>query len=287
MALGLPRVGLGLALVRRLWLHYLILIIFGIRYVLLYRQYRVGLAPDNLYRMDFHVTTVLTSLSYYTSLIFGEEEARWKIPPVLLAVVLALILVWAILRRRAGIALGLTAYVLTALPVFLMPRVRSAYWVYAPQMFLILALGLLLEEILSRLTKRERVRWVTAVCLTVACMSGCIAFRRSDYFRDRERWNVDVRRISARTAREANALFPRLGPGTHVYVNHARDTSPWLFVPGPCSYLQLINRQSSIICVLNDPADQLRALYLSDSGPKYFVNYREDGSIRVTDGSSR
>jgi hypothetical protein len=287
VALRLPRAGLGLALARRLWLHYLILIVFGVRYVLLYLQYRTGLAPDNLYRMDFHITTVLTSLSYYTSLIFGAEESRWKIPAVLLAIVLVLILGWAVFHRRAGITFGLMAYVLTALPVFLMPRVRSAYWVYAPQIFLILALGLLLEEILARVAKREQVRWVAAVCLTVACMAWCVAFRRSDYFRERVRWNVEVRRISARTAREANAQFPPLGPGTHVYVNHASDMSPWLFVPGPCSYLQLINRQASIVCVLNKPADQLRAAYLSDLGPKYFVDYREDGSITVAGGLPR
>jgi hypothetical protein len=148
LALRLPRSGL----VRRLWLHYVILLVFGIRYVLLYRQYRTTLAPDNLYRMDFHVATVLQSLAYYTSLIFGAER---QIPAVPLPAVMVLILSWAILRRRAGIAFGLLAYVLTALPVLLIPRVRNACWVYAPQLFLILALGLLLEEALVRLTKRE------------------------------------------------------------------------------------------------------------------------------------
>jgi hypothetical protein len=249
--------------------------------VVLYRQYRAGLAPDNLYRMDFHLATVLKSLSYYTSLIFATERS---IPPVALAVVLGLILLWATLRRRAGIAFGIAAYVLTALPVLLMPRVRAAYWIYAPQMFLILAMGLLLEEALARAAKGERARWVTAVCLTLTCMAWCVAFRRSDYVHDRVRWIVDVRRISARTAREANTQFPRLGPGTHVYVNHSPNVSPWLFVPGPCSYLQLINRQRSIACILDQPADQLRALYLGDAGPKYFVDYREDGSILVAGG---
>jgi hypothetical protein len=278
MALRLPRADLGRALIRRLWLHYLILIVFGIRYAVLYRRYRSGLASDNLYRMDFHIGTVLKSLSYYTSLIFGAD---WSIPPVAVAVVSGLILLWAILRRRAGIAFGITAYVLTALPVLLMPRVRAAYWIYAPQMFLILAMALLLEEALARVAKIERARWVTAVCVTLACMAWCVAFRRSDYFHDRVRWIVDVRRISARTAREAKAQFPPLGPGTHVYVNHEPDTSPWLFIPGPCNYLQLINRQRSIACVFDPLPDRLRALYLSDSGPKHFVGYRADGSIVV------
>ncbi len=280
VALRLPCIGLGLALVRRLWLHYVILIVFGVRYLVLYREYRTGLSPDNLYRMDFHVGTVLKSLSYYTSLIFGVEGS-WKIPSVALGLIVALIVCWAILRRRAGIAFGLIAYVLTALPVFLMPRVRSAYWIYAPQLFLVLALGLLLQEALAHLVRREQTRWTAAVCLTLVCMLWCVAFRRSDYFRDRVRWIVDVRRLSARTAREVNAQFPPLGPGTHVYVNHVPDTSPWLFVPGPCSYLQLVNQQRSITCVLNQPANQLRALYFNDSGPKYFVDYNGDGSLVV------
>ncbi len=123
VALRVPRVGL-LALLRRLWLHYLILMVFGLRYVFLYRAYKAHMAPDNLYRMDVHVSTVLKSLTYYTGLVFGEEEAWQKIPPVLLGVVLVVILGWAILRRRAGIAFGLTAYVLTALPVLLMPNLR-------------------------------------------------------------------------------------------------------------------------------------------------------------------
>jgi len=275
VALRVPRVGLGLALLRRLWLHYLILIVFGLRYVFLYRAYKADLAPDNLYRMDVHVSTVLRSLAYYTGLVFGKEESWQRIPLVLLGVVLVVILGWAILRRRAGIAFGLTAYVMTALPVLLMPHIRAAYWIYAPQVFLILALGLMAEEGLAFVPKR--MRWISAVGLAVGCLGWCAAFRNDGYFRDRVSWITDVRRISARTARDVNAGFPRMGPGTHVYVSHVPDATPWLFVAGPCSYLRIVNREESITCVLDAP----RATYEKDAGPKYLVDYREDGSVTL------
>lgn len=211
----------------------------------------------------------------------NAEESRRQVAPVLLAVVFIGLLSWAILRRRAGIAFGLISYVLTALPVLLMPYTRQAYWMYAPQMFLILALCLLLEEGLRNIAKTQQLRWVGAVGVVAVCMGQRVAFRRSDYFRDRVHWMIDVRRISARTARDASALIPELGPGTHVYVNHAHDTQPWLFMPGPCSYLQVMNQQRSITCVLNQPMPKLREMYLNDQGPKYFVDYHEDGSIIV------
>ena len=94
-------------------------------------------------------------------------------------------------------------------------------------------------------------------------------------------WNLTVRRTSWRTAHDVDAQLPRMGPGTHVYVNHGRDTTPWLFVAGPCSYLQLVNRQQSITCVVDQPTEQLRALYAADHGAKFFLDYHDDGSITV------
>jgi len=68
-----------------------------------------------------------------------------------------------------------------------------------------------------------------------------------------------------------------MGPGTHVYVSHVPDATPWLFVAGPCSYLRIVNREESITCVLDAP----RATYEKDAGPKYLVDYREDGSVTL------
>lgn len=276
--LQLPRKRLALELMRRLWLHFAILIAFGIRYALLYREYRASSPGDSLYAMDFHVSTVVRSLSYYTSLVFGMD---WMAPPVVVGAVFALALGWAVWRRRAGIAFGLTSYILFALPVLLMPRTHQGYWIYAPQVFLILAICLMAEAALAWITKSEAMRWGAAVCLVVMLMAGLAEFRRSGYFRDRVHWNWDVRSLTARTAAEADAKIPKLGKGTHVYVAAPHGVMPWLFIPGPCSYFQAVDRERWISCVMGDSEDAVRAQYLADLGPRVFVKYREDGSIGV------
>ncbi len=278
LMLWLPRFDLR-EIARRLWLHYFILIAFGLRYAYLYRIFRTVLTPGNPYRMDLHVGTVLTSLSYYTALIFGKEDHL--IPPVLLGVILASILGWAVWRRRAGVAFGIVGYVLTALPVSLMPNIRAPYWAYAPQVFLILALCLIVQEIFVNPWKRAEMRWVAAVCVAIACLGWCVWFRRTAYFNDRVSWTLNVRRVSMRTALDATAQFPKLGAGTHVYISRGPEVMPWLFLAGPCSYLQIVNGEKSITCIWDQPADQIRAEYEQDSGPKYFVDYHEDGSIAV------
>jgi hypothetical protein len=322
VALRLPRMPLRNALAslaRRLWMHYLILLVFGLRYLSLYRSYRTGFSHDNPYVMDFHAATLLKSLSYYTALIFGADESPWQLPPLLLALGLGAVLCWAVLRRRAGIGFGVCAYVLLLLPVSLIPN-RAPFYVYAPQVFLILALCLLAEEALASVAALRRFRglsfrkqvepirtperslpetprrlfpswarndylgWVAGVCIALACLLWCVEFRRSTYFRDRVNWNLMVRRAAMRSARDVDAQLPPMGPGTHVYVNHSRDTTPWLFV-APCPYLQLVNRQRSIDCVIDKPTDQLRKLYASDRGARYFVEYHDDGSLTVTDSA--
>jgi hypothetical protein len=274
------------ALVRRLWMHYLILLVFGLRYLSLLSRYRAGIAPGSPYAMDFHVTTVLQSLAWFTAMVFGAGQSRWQLPPLPLALGLGAVLCWAILRRRAGVAFGVCAYVLILLPVCLIAN-RATFYAYAPQAFLILVLGLLVEEALASLGRRERVRWVASVCIALACLSWCVRFRRSPYFRSRVNWNLMVRRTSLRTARDVDAQLPPMGQGTHVYVNHNRDTMPWLFAAGPCSYLRLVNRQRCIYCLIDQPVEQLRALYASDPGEKYFVDYHDDGSITVAEKDPR
>jgi hypothetical protein len=272
---------------RRLWMHYLILLAFGLRYLFLFRVYGAGLPREYPYSIDFRASTALKSLAYYTALAFGADESRWRLPPLPLALALGAILCWAILRRRAGIAFGVCGFVLTLQPVCLMPNTRLPHYVYAPQLFLILTLCLLAEEALASLGKREHPRWVAGVCIAAACLSWCVAFRRGAYFRDRVNLNLMCRRTSLRTAREVDARLPPMGPGTHVYVNRTRDTGTWLTVPWPCPYLQLVNRQKSITCVVDQPTEQLRASYARDPGPKYFVDYHDDGSITVTGKDTR
>ena len=282
VALQLPRMPLWrtfTATAQRLWMHYAILVVFGLRYLSLYRAHQSGYTTGSPYHVDLHLATVLNSFSYYTGLIFGADASPWQIPPVLLAVVFVALLVWAVLRRRAGLAFGICAYVLTLLPVSLISN-RAAYYVYAPQAFLILALCLLTEEVLTLSRKRERLQWGVAACVAVACLAWCVSLQHSQYFRDRVNWNVMVRHLSFLTAREAEAKLPRLGAGTHVYVSHNPDATPWLFITS-CPYLQLLNQQRGIYCITDKPADEMRTLYNADRGPKLLLDYHDDGSIAV------
>jgi len=275
VALQPPRVPLRETLWRlgrRLWMHYLILMVFGLRYLFLLPRYFAISGSQDPYHMDFHAATVLNSLAYYTALIFGIRSLPAWLPMALFAAVFA----WAVVRRRAGIAFGIAAWVLTLLPVCFMPNIRVPYWLYAPQLFLMLAVCLLLEELLARCCKRERLRWAVAVCVALACLGAATRFRRSAVL-----WHISVRRTCMRTVTDAAVQLPKMGPGTHIYVNHGRET-PWLFLAGPCDYFKLINQQQGILCALGKPADQLRAAFASDPGPKYSVDYRKDGSITVT-----
>jgi hypothetical protein len=284
VALRLPRMPLLrtlAAVARRLWLHYLIALLIGLRYASLYRAWHAQLPPGDPYRADLHVTTVLKSLAYYTALIFGAEESKWQLPPVALAVGLGAVLCWAVVRRRAGLAFGVCAFVLTILPVALMPNQRATFYAYAPQVFLILVLCLLVDEAIGWRRNPAHLRWIAAVCIALAVFSWCLTFRRSSYFRDRINFTITVRRISARTAHQVDAQLPPMGPETHVYVDHAADTRPWLFIAGPCSYLRLVNRQRDIFCEVDKNSDQLRAQYAADPGPKYLIDYNDDGSFTV------
>jgi hypothetical protein len=269
-----------IALARRLWLHYLIALLIALRYLSLVPRYLALLAPNNPYRMELHTTTLLSSLAYYISLVFGAEDSNWRPLPWVFAAVLAVALGWALFRRRAGIAFAICAFVLYLQPISLMPHQRAVYYVYAPQLFLILALCLLAETALAAFGKPESLRWTAAVCIALTCMSWCVHSRRAAYFRNRVNFFVNIRRTCMRSARDATAQLPRLGPETHVYVNHREGTLPWLFLP-PCAYLRVVNQQRAIDCTSDRPSAQLRTLYEADPGPKYLIDYRDDGSFAV------
>lgn len=260
------------AIARQLWMHYLILAVFVVRYLFLLPGYLKVSQSADAYHLDIRAGTVLDSLAYYSALIFGVRS----FPPLILAAVFVAIFALSVAYRKPGIAFGIVAYVLTLLPVCMMPNIRVPYWLYAPQLFLILTFCLVLEGVLTRIATRQRLRWGVAVCIALVCLHAATRFRRSPVL-----WHISVRRACMRSAQDARIQLPKMAAGTHIYVNHGQET-PWLFVAGPCDYFRLINKQQSVFCVLDKPADQLRVLYEKDAGPKYFVEYRKDGSLTVT-----
>jgi len=198
--------------------------------------------------------------------------------------VIGAILVYSLIRRDKAVLYALAGFVLFLLPVSLLPNQRAPFYTYAPQMFLIL-LGCLLLERLFAVSKREMVRWVAAVAVALAMMSWTASFRRSAYFLNRVSFTNTVRSTTAVSAADALRLLPKVASGSHIYVNHG-DQMPWLFVPGPCAFFQVLQKDSTIECVMNQPKDALRTLYVKDPGPKQFLDYKEDGSLTIADGTS-
>jgi len=273
------RQSLGLA-VRRVWMHLWIGAIFAIRYLLLIPRMGAEMGPGNPYYMNPDPVTILHSLSYYTAWIFGSEDTVLPRHPFLLAFIFGAILLYGLYGRRIAVVFGLAAYVVTLLPVTMISN-REPYYLYAPQLFLILLAAGLVEDLIRTL-KGEQPQRVAFTGVAVAAMAAAAMFQRSSYFKDRVNFFVTVRHISKISSIDASRLLPELAPESHIYVNHHAQT-PWLFIPGPCDFFKLAKKDRSIFCILNKPEDELRTLYSQDDGPKYFLRYDESGALGVVD----
>ena len=266
--------------VRRLWPQYLILIVFGLRYVALAPQMAVLMPAGSDYHVAFSPGGFVKALVYYTGLVFGVESTM----PAR-AVTLALVGIGlAALRRRNGKALVcLAAYGLTLLPVLLLPNIRSPYYLYGPQMFLLLAVCLTVEDIRLSIPSAPWSRAVAGVFIALLLLGGVTAFRRSHYFRDRVHFYWMAREASQRSANDLQALRLPLRPGAHLYIDSGAEI-PWLFNEGPCRYLQILRRDESLECVIRKPADEMRKLYQLDAAPeKYWLDYSPNGALQLRD----
>ena len=286
VALQLPRQPLRptvAALLRRLWLHYTVLLVIGLRYFQLYLSYRTSTPAGNPYRVHPGIAAAAKNLAWFTGQIFGRDYTNSTIPALAVVLVLAAIFAWAVYRRNSGLAFGIAAFVFTLLPVCVIEH-RADFYVYAPQVFLILALCLLADGAIALCVRGNQARWIAAVCLVLLCFAGCLDFRRSSYFRDRINWTFWIRGTCRRTAHDVDTKLPPLGPGTRIYVRHNATATPWIFLP-PCAYLQMVNRQKGISCFIDKPADQVRAVYDADAGPKFLLDYHDNGTFDVLDAS--
>jgi hypothetical protein len=215
----------------------------------------------------------MRSLAYYTGCIFGADQILGKSPAVVTLAFLA-VLTYSILRRRGAIVFAVSAYLLLLLPVAFLVHMRSLFYVYAPQFFLILAACLLIQELIL-LIPRERMRSAVTVAVALAILAEAAGLRRSTLFRAEVAFVGSVRAACARSAHDLAAQLPELGPDAHVYVRHEAGP-PWLFGIGDCHYLNVLHHTRSIRCFL-DPAP-----YAADPSPhKYLLDYHEDGSFDV------
>jgi hypothetical protein len=271
-------------IVRRLWMHLVIGLVFGMAYLSLIPQMRANILPGNPYHLQPDVGTILDSWSYYIALIFGQEYTILAHMPRVCGAALGAVLIYSLVRREFAVLFSLAGFVLFLLPASMLPNQREAFYALTPQLFLILLGCLLLERLFAIFSKSERVRWVAAVVVALTLMSWAATFRRSSYFGNRVSFITTVRSVSAVTAAEVTVLVPKLTAKTHLYINN-RDQTAWLFAPGPCAYFKVATRGLPISCVMDQPADALRRLYASDQGPKYFLDYKQDGSLTLADAS--
>lgn len=260
---------------KRLWAHYLVLLVFGGQYLLLARQIQLRFPAGNPYHVDLRPGTIYQSLVYYTALIVAADEHSWS---WVIFAALILVCIYALFRRRGMILVGALAYVLTLLPVSMIPNQRIQYYAYGPQIFLILTLCLFLEDILDLIFKQPLLRWWAGVCAAIIVLSGVTLIRTSNYYQNRVHWHWMVRETSWRTAHDAYAQLSGIGPGAHVYVQSG-EAVPWLFRPGPGVFFWLWRHDYSIECTIDKPEAELRALYDRDTGEKYFLDYAPDGSL--------
>lgn len=273
---GLPLRTMLLHIGERLWLHYAILLAFGVRYLILARDMRAKIPAGASYYMDFSVMVPLKSFIYYTALVFGAERHYIGIVSALVLLILA----YAVVRRRVMILFSLGVYALTLLPVSLLPNIRAPFYAYGPQVFLLLAMALFLQDVLDSLGLGISRRWWAGVCLALLVLTSATAFRKSDYFRDRIYFAWMVRSACGRSAAGVQKQLAGTGPSAHIYVN-SRQESPWLFAYGDCVYPRMLRHSETIECMIAKPERELLTLYERDSSEKYFLDYAPDGTLEL------
>ena len=269
-------VGIG----ERLWLHYAILLAFGARYLWLARDIRTKLPAGANYYMDFSPAALLQSLAYYAALVFGAETHYLG----LAAAVMLASLAYAVMRRRAMILFGMGAFLLTLLPVSFLPNIRAPFYVYGPQVFLLFAVALFLQDMLDLAFSGRQLRWWAASCAALVVLTAASSLRASGYFKSRVRFSWMVRSATSMSAASVQKELTGIGPSAHLYVSSGKET-PWLFAYGDCVYPRLLHHSPSIHCEIRKPEPELLALYERDSSEKYFVDYSPDGRLSVRFGS--
>ena len=264
------------AVLRRLWMHYAIFAVWGTWY--LHLALKDPIPAGNPYHLQFQLPTIVRSLVYYIALAFQRDESRRIWLP---ATLFLLIVLYGFVRRDLRMLFALCAFLLLILPAAALPNMRSPFYAYCPQIFVILAIALLLDSLTLSIPAAHLHKWGALTLATILLLCG-FAVQSGSYFRARVAWIRNARSACARTARSVEAYLQHIGPSSHLYFSSGSDI-PFLMVPGPCHYLHLIRHDDSIPCWIQKPEAELRALYDADRSEKYFLDYSADGSFTVRD----
>ena len=261
---------------KHLWLHCAILLAFAARYLVLARDLQSKLPAGSDYHLDLGPAAMLKSFAYYAALVFGAEERYFG----LVAALLLAMLVYAAVRRRGTILFGFGVFLLTLLPVSFLSNIRSPFYVYGPQIFLLFAIALFLQDLLDLAFSHNSARWWAAVGTAALLLTGASGLRRAQYFKDLVHFSWMVRSATGRSAADMQRQLHGMGPSSHLYVNSGPET-PWLLAYGDCIYPRMLWHSQLIECTIRKPEPELRALYERDPYEKYFVDYAPDGALNV------
>jgi hypothetical protein len=265
---------------RRLWIHLAIWAIFLVQYAVLIRHMIATLPAGNPYTIRADLSTILTSFTYFTSLIFHEEtHPRGAVFVMVLTLAMA---AYALYRRRGWTLWALGAYALTLLPVAIIPGNRAQFYVYAPAMFLLLAVALTVEDLIKLSTQNQRQRQLITAAAAIVVLISVALFQKGPYFKNRIGFTILQRRTAQVTADTASKLLPTIQQDSWLYV-YTDANKPWLLIPG-CDYFNLPLRRQAYNCVLSDSEDDLRQQYAAQKSPKYYLVYSADGALRLSDG---
>jgi len=205
VVLGMRTLG-GRALLSRVWPHFLIAAVIGLRYLSLWPRFMEVAGSKDPYHAELSARVILDSLSYYTALIVSVgDTSAWS---VALACFGAATLAYGLWRRNYGLLFSLAAYVMFLLPVSILPGIRAPIYVYAPQMFLILAGVILVDDFSTNIFKQPAARWVTSVGVSAALLAWTVNLQMSPVFKDGTTFFLTARRISATTAQSAQEILP-------------------------------------------------------------------------------
>lgn len=223
-----------------------VMAIFGVKYALLVARMMGSVDASNPYRMRMELPVIWASLVYYVKLIFAAEDQAGG--AALVAIALGAVSGIAVLLRNGRALFAMAAFVLMLLPVTMLPAIRTPFYVYAPQLFLLLAVAVILDDCLARVPKADLVR---ALCAAAMLWWGW-SLRDSSYYKDRVNFMANMRLDAAKGAPDGYKLVPEIGPGSKVFVS-SNGVNPWFLAGGPCVFFQLRRQTHDIRCTLNQP----------------------------------
>jgi hypothetical protein len=261
---------------RRLWLHFLILGVFAYTYFSLLRKFVPEQPSASTYHMALEPRNIVDALAYYSTLIVGMERFAGSLIPLF---ALGIALCYAAFRKHVALLFSLGAYMVTLLPVCLLPNIRAPFYVYCPQIFYVLSICIILSDAVEYFVKSPRDRRLVVLGVSVLLLSGASAFRTSQYFRDRVHFYWMVRESCTVSARDVRQQLGKVGSGSHIYVSSGEEV-PWFFsTTVACDGVKLLRHDQSIDCIARKPEAELLRLYADDPAEKYFVDYAPGGYL--------